>query len=270
MKKEDRNTAIIILVVLVVCTVSLVAIGSSLWNIVSPAVNAVLNFVGINIRLATVDYNFSLATNQTPAVIASSTTSQASPTTTSSATPVIPAASYNYNFPIPALGEVSGSEIAITGLEDAILTDAQLAGYGSGTDTPQTELILEIPKIQVTSPVFQGLGGDDLLKRGFWVYPTSSSPGKGELIVLCHRRYFGPYDPRSCWNLDKITPGDEINLRGSLNTQVKYRVIAVNVFPAADPNIYRASDTDNYLRIVTCTPLYSNANRLVVLAEMVQ
>lgn len=273
MKKEDRNTAIIIIVVLVVCTVSLVAIGSSLWNIISPGVNAALNFIGINIRLATVDYNFSIATNsQVTTTSSESTSSSSSASTTSESTsssaPSVVPASYSYNFPVPTAAAVGTGSSAVAGLRDAILTDAQLAGYGSTNETPQTELIVEIPKIQVVSPVFQGLGGDDLLDRGFWVYPTSKALGKGEIILLCHRRYFGPYDPRSCWNLDKVSAGDEIFVRGSLNTTLKYKVIATNVFEANDPLIYTTSDTDNYLKIVTCTPLYSNANRLVVLAEL--
>lgn len=261
MKKEDRNTAIIIIVVLVVCTVSLVAIGSSLWNIVSPGVNAFFNYIGINVRLATVDYNF-----QVPAV----GSSQSSPTTSSQGgqtpPPSVVPANYSYNFPVPPAPTNGGS--SVTGLRDAILTDAQLAGYGTGTDTPTTELLLNIPKIKVTSPVLQGLGGDDLLDRGFWAYPSSKPIGQGELILLCHRRFFGPYDPRTCWNLDKLVKGDEIYLKGSTDVTLTYKIIAVNELNASDPTIYNPSETENYLKIVTCHPLYSDANRLVVLAEL--
>lgn len=267
MKKEDRNTAIIIIVVLVVCTVSLVAIGSSLWNIVSPGINAFFNFVGLNVRLATVDYNFQVPVGTGGGQSQSSTSSSTTSSSGSSVPPpnVVPA-NYSYNFPVPPLTD-NGSA-AVSGLRDAILTDAQLAGYGTGTDTPTTELIVNIPKIKVTSPVLQGLGGDDLLDRGFWVYPSSKPIGQGELIILCHRRFFGPYDPRTCWNLDKLVPGDEVYLKGSADVTLTYKIIAVNELPGTDPTIYNASDTENYLKIVTCHPLYSDVNRLVVLAEL--
>lgn len=275
MKKEDRNTAIIVIIVLVVCTISLVAIGSTLWNIVSPAVNAALSFVGLNVRLVTVDYNFQFPRKQVAISSASSLNPQSSSessTTASFGTPevrVVPA-NYTYNFDVPKAAGNAPIDATGIGLRDAILTDAQLAGYGSGTDTPQTQLLINIPKIKVNSPVFQGLGGDDLLDRGFWVYPTSKPIGQGELILLCHRRYFGPYDPRSCWNLDKMAAGDEIFIKGSNNQDVKFQVIGVNEFAGNSANIYTISDTEKYLKIVTCHPLYSDQNRLVVLAKMVE
>lgn len=274
MKREDRNTALIIIAVLIVCTISLVAIAGSLFNIFAPVVNGALEFVGWNVKLANVNYNFTvpkLAANTTTST--STTTTTPTVTTTSSADSIlyttnrIIPANYSYNFPIPPKPR-DDSDPATVGFEDAILQDAELAGYGKGKDVVALDMIIQIPKIHVNSPVVQGLGSKDLLHKGFWIYPSSKPIGQGEVIMLCHRRYFGPYDPRSCWNLDKLGKGDQIYLKAGKNKTLTYRVISTNVFDGGDETIYITSDSENYLKLVTCTPLYSSAQRLVVLAKL--
>lgn len=174
---------------------------------------------------------------------------------------------YNYNFVVPASNLPKEDVEVLQSFPDAIVQDAVLAGYGQGEDAnTQVNLQIRIPKIGVNSPVVQGLGADNLLEQGFWVHPGSFELGEGEVTMLCHRRFFGPYDPRSCWFLDEISKGDEI-LLDFYDTTLQYKVVGVNVFDGEDPLIYTFNEEKDYIKIVTCTPLYSNEQRLVVLAE---
>lgn len=280
MNKQDRNTAIVVIIVLIVCAISIYALASGVWALIGPGVTRGLDALGYTIKIQTLDYNFAIPDGGETVVVTDNTPINPEPVvnnpepvaTDTEVAPtqndyrVIPA-NYSYNFAVPKVA--APTDDYLSGFQDSILSDAQLAGYGSGSDVPQTNLNLLIPKININSPVIQGLGGDDLLEKGFWVHPISKPIGQGEMVVLCHRRYFGPYDPRSCWYLDKLERGDEIYLKGN-SEQLTYKVIGVNIFDEGDPQIYQTSDTENYLRIVTCTPLYSNTQRLVVLAELVQ
>lgn len=274
MNKQDRGIAFTIAIVLLICTISLIAILNSLWQLVGPGVQTLIAIISNEARTVTANYNFQIpsldkGTTSTQSSTSSSTTSTTQTTSSSEDRPIIVPSNYTYNFPVPdAIHNVDEEYSNLIGFEDSILTDAQLVGYGSGSDTPQISLFLSIPKINVKSPVLQGLGSDELLKQGFWVYPGSYPIGVGEMILLCHRRYFGPYDPRSCWNLDKMSINDEIFIRRG-EQQLTYKVVGVNEFTGDNPSIYNISSTKSYLKIVTCTPLYSNDNRLVVLAELV-
>lgn len=283
--KEQQNTFIMITTILIVSLITFIAIFNIIWGIVAQPLNDALGSVSYFLRTQNVDYNFEVpASSNTQVQIIqedtkvsdlnnTATTVQQQPENNQNVTPISdeevkseqPNIEVNYNFAVPPVN-TNNAAINFESYPDAILTDAMLAGYGSGSGTPQVNLQIIIPKIGVNSPVLQGLGADDLLERGFWTYPGSYTLGEGEVVMLCHRRYFGPYDPRSCWFLDKVAKGDEIIMKYA-DVSLKYEIVGVNVFDANDPLIYSISDTDDYIKIVTCTPLYSNTQRLVVLAK---
>jgi LPXTG-site transpeptidase (sortase) family protein len=316
--REDQNTFLMIFVILVVCLIALVAILSTVWQIIRVPVEDFFEGISYQTKLnQPKDYNFTIpqaqANNTTPENTQSTDNSgtqdetpgsssntpeatdipekQEASTQTPQTNEPIPAEpqneepevqpiptinvaklTLNYNFAIPAARENPITKSEFIGFSDAILDDALLAEFGnSGGDNEiaQPDLRIRIPKISIDSPVYQGLGADHLLKLGFWIYPGSYGLGEGEVVMLCHRRYWGPYHPHSCWFLDKVAVGDEIfmNYNGQ---DLTYRIAGVNVFDAQDPLIYTISEKGDYIKIVTCTPLYSNKQRLVVLAERVK
>lgn len=284
LNKEQQSTFIMIATILIVSIISFIAIFNIIWGIIAQPIHEVSLSIAYFFRTQNIDYNFEVPASNSTQVIQETPTEQnttANPTntqpnttaetsTTQTETPVIQNSEVkdiNYNFKVPEKN-TNDASVNFESYTDAILSDAQLAGYGSGNDTPQINLQIVIPKIGVNSPVLQGLGADDLLERGFWTYPGSYTLGEGEVVMLCHRRYFGPYDPRSCWFLDKLSKGDEIIMKYAEST-LKYEIVGVNVFEGDDPLIYSISGSDDYIKIVTCTPLYSNSQRLVVLAKRV-
>ena len=285
MNKDDQNTFIMIGTILVVSLVTFIAIFNIIWGIIAQPLNDALGSIGYFLRTQNIDYNFQVPTaqsntNNTQKIDTSNVNQEPQDEftenpieleeeidiiNTSETTAVDSNRVVDYNFVVPK-ENINNAAINFESYPDAIINDAVLAGYGSGNDTPQVNLQIIIPKIGVNSPVLQGLGADDLLEKGFWIYPGSNTLGEGEVVMLCHRRYFGPYDPRSCWFLDKLAKGDEIVMRYT-DTSLRYEVVGVNVFDGDDPLIYSISDSEDYIKIVTCTPLYSNAQRLVVLAK---
>jgi len=285
MNKDDQNTFIMIGTILVVSLVTFIAIFNIIWGIIAQPLNDALGSIGYFLRTQNIDYRFQVPTaqsntNNTQKIDTSNVNQEPQDEftekpieleeeidiiNTSETTAVDSNRVVDYNFVVPK-ENINNAAINFESYPDAIINDAVLAGYGSGNDTPQVNLQIIIPKIGVNSPVLQGLGADDLLEKGFWIYPGSNTLGEGEVVMLCHRRYFGPYDPRSCWFLDKLAKGDEIVMRYT-DTSLRYEVVGVNVFDGDDPLIYSISDSEDYIKIVTCTPLYSNAQRLVVLAK---
>lgn len=285
MKKDDRNTLLLVVFILIVCLVSLIAIFTLVWKIIANPVRETVNAVNEFLQgEPEYDYNFDVpeadaeSKNKGKSESEDKTENDKDEKRQEEAkveenkeaeekTPD-PVIVYDYNFPVPEKPANAEIDQALLSYPDAIVTDAQLAGYGTGTDTPQINMQIIIPRINVNSPVWQGLGANDLLQKGFWVHPASSTLGQGEVIMLCHRRYFGPYDPRSCWFIDQMQKGDEIYLK-YFDSSLRYEVVGVNVFEGDDPLIYSINTTEDYIKLVTCTPLYSNTNRIVVLARRV-
>jgi LPXTG-site transpeptidase (sortase) family protein len=290
MDKEARNTFLIIAIVLIASTVSLVVIFNLIWDILQRPVDSVITTVSdIVDRSIEIDYNFEVPEinnelaeqvdeepqeeEEEPEPVAEETPLQDEKPTEDieivAKNPEINARVIDYNFTIPELPESEKEPEGFKSIPDAIVDDAKLAEALYAGNPAQVNFNIQIPKIGINSPVLQGRGSDELLTKGFWVHPGSHTLGEGEVVMLCHRRYFGPYDPRSCWFLDKLQKGDEIFINYS-DVQLTYKVVGINVFDGDDPLIYSISDEDDYIKISTCTPLYSNAQRLVVLAERVE
>ncbi len=240
MSREDRNTAMIVILVLVVCTISLVAILNALWRLVSPGVSALVNVVGLNIQRVTIDYNFAVPVKPT-----------------SSPAPV----SYDYNFALAKTQPVA-TDLALTQHQDKVV-DITYAG----SDTPQIISSISIPKLKLAAPILIGNDPQTALTVGWWSDPHSHWGEPGEVSVYCYRRYFAPSDSRSCWYLDRLAINDEIFL-GSGDSLRSYQVVGINSFNTNDTTFQQISDSENYLKIVTTTPLLQNDKRLVILAKL--
>ncbi|MFQ5492808.1 MAG: sortase [Candidatus Dojkabacteria bacterium] len=125
---------------------------------------------------------------------------------------------------------------------------------------------ISIPSVNINSPIVQGQNGDAALDQGMWLYPSQYA--KGEKILLCHRRYFGTNDPRSCWFIDRANRGDIIKIIDKNGKVAKYKIKSQSVRKGNDLSIFKAS-SDDIIKIITCTPLGSSSHRLVTIAKRV-
>lgn len=137
---------------------------------------------------------------------------------------------------------------------------------------------LEIPRIDLSRMVVEGVGTEDL-RKGPGHYPSCRSaftrpyctefeeawPGeKGRVIVSGHRTTYGhPF-----FDLDKVRVGDEIVTETRWGT-FTYEVTKKEIVRPDSLAIAIQSDAAEIV-LTTCNPKYSAAQRLIVFGELVE
>lgn len=119
-----------------------------------------------------------------------------------------------------------------------------------------------IPRINLDMVVVQGTDTASLMK-GPGHYPHTADPwdDTGRVAIAGHRTtYLHPF-----WNLNKMQPGDSIQLATEYGT-FDYRVTKTEIVPptatqVADPTIKPT------LILTTCNPRFSASQRIVVFAD---
>lgn len=283
LSREDQNTFLMIAIILIISIIALIAVASGIWALIKEPVNSIITSLRETIQLNQVyDYNFeipdeALAQNQNNVQQdLNNQTSNANKKNNQGDTDTIASElEVNYNFQIPEKKNTTNQTNTqnskpqtFKSYEAAILTTDELERIQNGEDIGMPDLRVQISKINVNSQILQGLNSDEVLKNGFWVAPISNTLGKGEVLLFCHRTYFGASDPRGCWFLDRLSTNDEIIIH-FYNDTLKYRVTGVNVFNADDPSLYQLDENRDLIKIITFTPRDTGAQRLVVLAKRV-
>lgn len=130
---------------------------------------------------------------------------------------------------------------------------------------------LIIPAMLFKQPIHEGSDATfadivNVLKKGAWRWPESSTPDKGgNTVILGHR--FTYTDPRGVfYYLNKVHTGDQIGVVWNGKKYV-YTVVKTQVVPPSDTKIL-ASTKDPQLTLYTCTPLWWPKDRLVVTAKL--
>jgi len=123
--------------------------------------------------------------------------------------------------------------------------------------------LLEIPKINLSMVVVEGVGVEDL-KLGPGHYPGTPLPGQaGNVVISGHRTtYLHPF-----YNVNELSTGDPISLTSPDGTKNVYLVSEVKV---VEPTAVEVVDNtpDDRLTLTTCNPRYSAAQRLIVVAKL--
>jgi len=132
------------------------------------------------------------------------------------------------------------------------------------TPGPQHAQNLKIPAINVSAPIVQGDGWEQL-KKGVGQHVGSVNPGEGGNIVLsAHNDIFGELFR----DLDKLNPGDEI----ILYTQQKAYTYIVKQSQIVEPTQGEgmASTSDPVVTLISCYPYLVDDKRIVVSAYLVE
>jgi LPXTG-site transpeptidase (sortase) family protein len=121
----------------------------------------------------------------------------------------------------------------------------------SSSDSP----FLNIPKIGV----YQSINNKSI-DYGIYHEPLSQKPGNGTVVIFGHRTLHGsPF-----LKLDQLQNGDNLTLEWPGIGNVEYQVINTTIVPAS----YQLSvEQGNVLFLITCYPLGSTKERLIVKAE---
>ncbi|HMK54321.1 MAG TPA: class E sortase [Methanobacteriaceae archaeon] len=114
---------------------------------------------------------------------------------------------------------------------------------------------LEVPLIGVDQSI-----NNKSVDYGVYHEPESAKPGSGTVVLFGHRTLHGsPF-----LKLDQLKPGDNITLAWPGIGNVEYRVLNHTIVPAS----YRLSvEQGNVLFLITCYPLGSSKERLVIKAK---
>lgn len=123
---------------------------------------------------------------------------------------------------------------------------------------------LFIPRMELEERIYGG--GEENLDKGVWhVDGTSTPDGGGNTVLVGHR--FTYRDPTGgvFYHLDKVAVGDAVVVHWQ-GKAYEYKVAEVKVVPADEVSV-EADTARPRLTIYTCTPLWSVANRLVVIAN---
>lgn len=164
----------------------------------------------------------------------------------------------SYNFEIPA-GE---DDILTASLKD---TSASL---NINHDGLQAELLI-LESAGIEGPIVYGIYGEELLRQGFWHHPATVYPGeKGVSVIFGHRRYHLPPAKDTFYNLDKAEIGDRIEFKLTDGTWLEYTIISINIIDPSNLESVISEKTDRYIvELITCTPLGTDRQRLVISAE---
>lgn len=134
------------------------------------------------------------------------------------------------------------------------------------TDTGPNRLI--IPAMILNQPTLEGPESDwfNLLYKGIWRWPGSSTPDKGgNTVFLSHRfSYTGPRG--AFYYLNKLKVGDQIGVVWNGKTYT-YSVVSSQTVPPTDTAI-EDNTSDAQITLFTCTPLWHPVDRLVVVAKL--
>jgi sortase A len=127
-----------------------------------------------------------------------------------------------------------------------------------------TELIIK--SVDIKGRVVDGKDASTL-DRGFWFYPLSAPFGKkGRSIIIAHRFQYIPPRTDTFFNLDKIHIGDKVLIKQK-NITFVYQVINKKIVDKNDLSVLSQTDKKNTLELITCTPLWTAKQRLVITAQ---
>lgn len=116
--------------------------------------------------------------------------------------------------------------------------------------------------------VVEGTGLEGL-KAGPGHYAGTAMPGQaGNFAVAGHRTtYAAPF-----FHLDQVREGDEVLATDRSGTRYTYRVVSTRVVAPSDTSVIGPDPLGTgaaMLTLTTCDPRFSNAERLIVFAELV-
>lgn len=125
---------------------------------------------------------------------------------------------------------------------------------------------LVIPQIGLDEPVNEGKYAD-VLKKGVWRRPQTSTPDKNSNTVIVGHR-FTYNDPAVFYHLDKIKTGDKFGLYWQGKEYI-YQITETKIVEPHQIEIEQATE-DPILTLYTCTPMWTSKQRLVVIAKLIE
>jgi LPXTG-site transpeptidase (sortase) family protein len=152
--------------------------------------------------------------------------------------------------------EVSGTSDSANATEQVVATSVPEGNY------------LVIPKIGVRIPIAEG-NDESALSEGAWRLPGTSTPDAGGNTALAaHRFKYLPPHEETFYLLDKLQAGDEFTVYWQ-GKEYQYKVASSYKVQPDAIEVLAQTETPT-ITLITCAPLFSAKERLIVSAELVQ
>lgn len=130
---------------------------------------------------------------------------------------------------------------------------------------PKVDKIL-IPAINLNKQLYSGPTLRDL-HYGPWLMPKVGKPDtSGNTVIAGHR--FTYSGPDVFYHLDKIKPGDKITIYWQ-GERYDWEVTQTKVVPATEVSVQQ-NTVDKRLTLITCTPILTAKDRLIVIAKLTE
>jgi len=127
---------------------------------------------------------------------------------------------------------------------------------------------LIITKIGVNAPIVESTNADYGLSQGAWRDPESSTPDKGgNTVITGHRFKYLPPNNLTFFLFDKLTSDDIISVIWQKKNYF-YKIKETKIVKPEDLSILEPTASST-LTLYTCDPIYSQENRLVIIAELI-
>lgn len=139
-----------------------------------------------------------------------------------------------------------------------------LANLPLPTSSPEQTVRIQVPSINIDSPVIQGDAWEQL-KKGVGQSLGSPNPGqKGNIVLSAHNDIYGAIFQ----NLDRLRPGDQIILFTSQRT-FTYIVRQTQIVEPTRVDVM-AQTQEAIITLISCYPYMVDNQRIVVVADLQQ
>ena len=161
-------------------------------------------------------------------------------------------------------------EVADRGSLLVTLNDGEKAAYDSLLQVSDTGVLgyIEIPKIDVTLPIFHGTG-EDILQVGVGHVEGTSFPIGGESVHTVLSGHSGLPSARLFTDIDQLAAGDTFTIT-VLDRVSTYEVDTVETVLPEKADKLRLIPGEDHCTLITCTPIGVNSHRLLVRAHRIQ
>lgn len=133
------------------------------------------------------------------------------------------------------------------------------------TPFPEMARRIQIPAINVDSPIVQGMYDWEQLKKGVAQKIGSAGPGEvGNMSLAAHNDIYGEIFRY----LDQLTPGDEIIISTERQTYT-YIIREIDVVEPTNVSVLNPTDYPS-TTLISCYPYRVNTKRIVVFADLVE
>jgi sortase A len=144
--------------------------------------------------------------------------------------------------------------------------DAQAAQTPENKETIQGNYLV-ISSIGVRVAISEGSDAT-ALKHGAWRLPGTSNPESGSNMVLAaHRFRWNPPHEHTFYHLDKLRIGDIVQVFWE-GKEYRYAMVHSDIVSPDSIEVLRPTESAT-ISLVTCNPIFSMAERLVVTANLV-